>query len=53
MASPLASEVPAYEPPPRLQADQRQAEHDRLRVLIFTCAVGFALVVIAALGFGR
>ncbi len=53
MASPLASEVPAYEPPPRLQADQRQAERDRLRVLIFTCAVGFALVVVAALGFGR
>lgn len=53
MASPLTGEVPPYHPPPRLRPDQRQAERQRLRVLAVTAAVGFALVVLTALSFGR
>lgn len=53
MASPLAAEVPPYQPPPRLRPDQRGAERERLRILAVTSAVGFALVVLIALSFGR
>ncbi|PWE54965.1 hypothetical protein DEM27_18715 [Metarhizobium album] len=53
MASPLAGEVPAYEPPPRLRIDQHQREAERLRALVITAAVGFGLVVLTALAFGR
>lgn len=53
MASPLTAEIPAYQPPLRLRSDQRQVELERLRVLVMTFAVGFALIVIAALSFNR
>lgn len=53
MASPVAGEIPSYEPTPRLRTDQRQAERQRLRILFITCGTAFLLVVVAALGFGR
>jgi SSS family solute:Na+ symporter len=53
MASALTAEIPAYEPPLRLRHDQAPAERARLRILVVTLAVGFALVVLAALSFGR
>lgn len=52
MASPVDADIPAYDPPPRLRRDQRAAERERLRVLVVTGAVGFALVVLTALSFG-
>jgi solute:Na+ symporter, SSS family len=52
MASPVDANIPAYDPPPSLRRDQRAAEHERLRVLVVTGAVGIALVVLMALSFG-
>jgi len=52
MASPLAIDIPAYEPRPRLRRDQTAAERERLRALVVTLAVGFALIVLTALSFG-
>jgi SSS family solute:Na+ symporter len=52
MASPLAMEIPAYEPRPRLRPDQRAAERQRLRALVVTGGVGSALVILTALAFG-
>lgn len=53
MASPLTMEIPAYEPRPRLRKDQRAEEQQRIRALVVTGGVGFALIVLAALAFGR
>jgi SSS family solute:Na+ symporter len=53
MASPETIAVPAYDPPPRLRRDERGAERERLRVLLVTLAVGFGLVVLTVLSFGR
>jgi SSS family solute:Na+ symporter len=52
MASPLAIDIPAYEPRPRLRRDQTAAERERLRALVVTVAVGFGLIVLTALSFG-
>jgi SSS family solute:Na+ symporter len=53
MASPLTMDVPAYHPPPRLRPDQTAAERQRLRALVVTFAVGFALIVLTVLSFGH
>jgi SSS family solute:Na+ symporter len=53
MASPLTIDIPAYEPRPRLRPDQRVLERQRLRALVVTGGVGFGLVVLTALAFGR
>lgn len=52
MASPLTMEVPPYEPRPRLRRDQRAEEQQRIRALVVTGGVGFALIVLTALAFG-
>jgi SSS family solute:Na+ symporter len=53
MANPLDVDIPAYHPRPRLRPDTSVAEKERLRILAVTVAVGFGLVVLAALSFGR
>lgn len=53
MASPVTIDITAYEPRPRLRPDQAERERERLRALIITGAIGFALVVMIALSFGR
>lgn len=53
MASPLAIEIPAYEPRPRLRSSQGEAERERLRKLIVAGLVAFGLVVLVAFSFGR
>jgi len=53
MASPYPGEVHAYRPAPRLARDRSAAERERLRALFVTVGVGFTLIVIAALSFGR
>jgi SSS family solute:Na+ symporter len=53
MASPYPGEVSVYRPVPSLRRDGSAAERERLRVFLVTIGVGFTLVVIAALGFGR
>lgn len=53
MASPLAVEVPTYEPRPRLRPDQGVAERERLRKLIVSGLVAGALVILIAFSFGR
>ena len=52
MASPLHVTIPPYEPPLRLKKDTSAEEQERLRVLILTGAVGFALAVLIAFSFG-
>jgi SSS family solute:Na+ symporter len=52
LASPLTMEIPPYEPRPRLRLDQRADEQQRIRALVVTGAVGFALIVLTALAFG-
>ena len=52
MASPHTGAIPAYTPPPRLRPDTRAAERERLRALVLTAAIGFALIVLTALSFG-
>lgn len=53
MASPLAIDVPAYTPRPKLKQNRIGAERERRRVALITLAIGFSLAVIAALSFGR
>lgn len=52
MASPLTIEIPPYEPRPRLRKDQRAEELQRIRALVVTGGVGFALIVLTTLAFG-
>ncbi|GKX36132.1 MAG: hypothetical protein MnENMB40S_37500 [Rhizobiaceae bacterium MnEN-MB40S] len=52
MASPVHVAVPPYEPPLRLKKDTSAEEQERLRSLILTSAVGFALAVLIAFSFG-
>ncbi len=53
MASPVSAEIAPYQPRPRLRPDQSALERQRLRALIITGALGFGLIVLIALGFGR
>lgn len=53
MASPLHIDIPTFEPPRRLRRDQSAAEQMRLRALLITVGVVFALAVITALTFGQ
>ncbi len=53
MASPLSIDIPAYEPHPKLRVHQDARERDRVRALVVTSAVAFALIVLTALGFSR
>lgn len=53
MASPLAMDVPAFEPRPRLRVHQEGRERDRLRALVVTSAIAFTLIVLTVFGFGR
>lgn len=53
MASPLSMDIPAYEPHPKLRVHQDAQERDRVRALVVTSAVAFALIVLTALGFSR
>lgn len=52
MASAHTGDIPPYEPAPRLRADVRQAERERLRGLVLFAAIGFAIVAFTALAFG-
>jgi solute:Na+ symporter, SSS family len=53
MASPLTARIPAYQPPPKLRPDQSAAERMRLVAFLVTIAIGFSLIVLVALAFGR
>lgn len=52
MASPHAAAVPPCEPRLQLRVDTRAAERARLRALVLTAAIGFALFVMTAVSFG-
>ena len=52
MASPYRREIPPYEPRPRLRPDQATQERERLRLLVISGAVAFALIVLMTLSFG-
>jgi solute:Na+ symporter, SSS family len=52
MASPVHVAIPPYEPPLRLKKDTSAEEQERLRTLILTGVVGFALAVLIAFSFG-
>lgn len=54
MASPLSAPVPPHEPAPRLPDRMRGTrEQLRLRRLVLTATIGFALIVFVALAFGN
>lgn len=53
MASPLRLEIPPFEPRLRLQPDQSAAERERLRILVVSGALAFALVALTTWSFGR
>ncbi|MDE3238052.1 MAG: hypothetical protein KGN33_03760 [Paracoccaceae bacterium] len=52
MASPYRHEIPPYTPRPRLRADQAAQERERLRLLVISGTVAFALIVLTTLSFG-
>jgi SSS family solute:Na+ symporter len=53
MASPLTVRIPFYQRPSKLRLDQSAAERTRLVAFLVTIAVGFSLIVLVALTFGR
>jgi len=53
MASPHTTAIPPYEPPARLRRDTPVKERERLRALVLTAAIGFALFVLTAISFGN
>ncbi len=52
LASPVGDAIRPYTPPPRLLRDTREAERRRLRALVLTAVIAFALVSLTALSFG-
>ncbi|MCY0155016.1 sodium:solute symporter family transporter [Hoeflea alexandrii] len=52
MASPYVLEIPAYEPPRKLNHDRSPLERERLRNLVVTGALAFVLIVLVVFSFG-
>lgn len=52
MASPYVLEIPAYEPPRKLNRDRSSVERERLRNLVITGALAFVLIVLVVFSFG-
>lgn len=52
MASPYRQEIPPYERRPRLRRNQADIERERLRALVVSAAVAFALILLTTLSFG-
>jgi len=52
MASPYVLEIPAYEPPRKLNRDRSSAERERSRTLVVTGAIAFVLIVLVTFSFG-
>lgn len=52
MADPVHIDIDAYEPPPRLKRDTRATEAARLKAVLITAGVLFAIVTVLVLSFG-